>query len=88
MTMKNLFILAILFLAVITVLFLIEKFSFPVAFKVCGLGYQDCHVVAKFKDRDGCEYTNQYWGWLCNQTNKNKIMCIEKESNISTGFCD
>lgn len=69
-------------------LYLREKLSFPVTYKVCGLGYVDCHTVARFDDRDSCETTHEKWGWYCDQTDKNNIICQEKKSDVSTGFCD
>lgn len=79
---------SILLAVVFAGLFLAEKLFYPVAFKVCDTGYTDCHTVAKFHDRDGCETTNEEWGWYCDKTDKNNIICQEKDSGISTGYCD
>lgn len=69
-------------------LYIKEITTFPVAYKVCGVGYTDCKTVAKFDDRDSCETTNQRWSWYCDQTDKNSIVCEEKESDIATSYCD
>ena len=68
--------------------YLKEKFNFPVSFRVCGLGYVNCHTVAKFDDRDSCEITNKKWGWYCDETDKNNIVCQDKESDVSIGYCN
>ncbi|OGG26774.1 hypothetical protein A2960_01210 [Candidatus Gottesmanbacteria bacterium RIFCSPLOWO2_01_FULL_39_12b] len=86
--MKKIFILTLIITIVVVILYLIEKFNFSVTYKVCGLGYQDCNVIAKFKDRNSCETTKQYWGWLCDKMNKKNIICVEKESDISSAYCD
>lgn len=55
--------LIVLVIAVIfLVLYLIEKYSYPVVYKVCDLSYKDCSVIAKFKDRNDCETTNKEMG--------------------------
>lgn len=87
--MKKLFvpILLLIVIALATV-YLVDRLTYPVTYKVCGVGYQDCHPVAKFKDRHSCETTNQKWGWYCDQKDKSNIICQEKESDISSGYCD
>lgn len=65
-----------------------EKSKFPVIYKICSLGYQDCQTIAKFKTRDDCETTRQKWEWYCDQTDKSNIKCQEEESYIASGFCD
>lgn len=69
------------------ILYLKEQLNFPVTYKVCGAGYSDCHDVGKFKDRYDCEVTNKKWSWSCNESNKENIVCVEEESNISSGYC-
>ena len=73
---------------ILLVLYFNEKLSYPVTYKVCGVGYVDCHNVAKFKDRLSCETTNQKWGWYCDQTDKSNILCREEDSDISDGYCN
>jgi hypothetical protein len=67
---------------------LIQKLNYPIELKVCDIGYKDCQVIAKFKDRYDCEITNQKWGWYCDQTDKSNIKCQERDSTFATGFCD
>lgn len=88
MIKKSLILLLLMVFVTFVILYFIEKFSFPVTYKVCNFEYKDCHAIAKFHDRDSCERTNKEWGWYCDQTDKNNIKCQEKESNVSTGFCD
>lgn len=82
--------LIVIVVAVIAVatLYLIEKFNFPVTYNVCGLGYQDCNVVAKFDNRDSCEMVLEREGWLCDRADKNNITCKDNMSFISTAYCD
>lgn len=86
--MKVIFRLVLLAIVIAAALYLIQKLSFPVAFKVCDLNYKNCQVIAKFKDRYDCEITKEYWGWYCDSTNKNNITCKEKDSNPVSSFCD
>jgi hypothetical protein len=82
--------LVILFtvIAYLAISYFSEKNKYPVSYKVCGLNYQDCEIVAKFKNRYNCERTNQMDGWYCDETDKNHIVCQEKASDISSGYCD
>ena len=84
--MKELFLIAIL----IGAGFLISKMfggGFPVKYYVCQRGLVNCHVVAKFKDREDCETTARKWGWYCDTRDKSNIVCKEKESTISDSYC-
>lgn len=87
--MKKILVLSLIAVTIIFVfLYLRGLFSFPVTYKICGAGYVDCREIAKFKDRDSCEITREHWGWYCDQTDKSKIICVEKESDFTTGICD
>jgi hypothetical protein len=59
----------------------------PVKFYICGKGHVDCELVARFDDMDSCETTNQKWGWYCDQTDKSNIICEERESSFTDGYC-
>lgn len=86
---NRLIILVLLATSIIFVgLYINEKLSLPISFKVCGLGYVDCQIVARFDNREDCETTQKKWGWYCNEFDKNNIVCKEKTSDIATGFCD
>lgn len=84
----NKILLIIIVSGVIGSLYLLDRFRFPITYSVCGSDYTDCSPVARFKDRYSCEITKQKWGWYCDQTNKENIICQEKNSYISTGTCD
>lgn len=86
--MKKGLIIAIVISSLFAILYLKEKLSYPITMKVCAPGYVDCMDIARFKERDDCETTNQKWGWYCDQTDKSNIKCQEKESTFATGFCD
>ncbi len=81
-------ILLIFIVIILTTILFIEKYNYPIIYKVCGLGYTDCTTIAKFHTREDCETTNKKWGWYCDQTDKSHIICQEKESNIAIGYCD
>lgn len=81
-------IILITIIIILGALYIKDKLNFPIAYKVCGIGYIDCHTVAKFEDRESCETTNEKWAWYCDQTDKNNILCRAEKSTFSTGFCD
>ena len=65
----------------------INEKNLPVKFYLCQKGYTNCDLVAKFKDRQSCETTREKWGWYCDQTDKSKISCKEKDSVIVDSYC-
>lgn len=85
--MKSLTIFFIILLLVIGYL-IFDKFSYPVTYKVCDLSFSDCTDIAKFKERDDCEFTKEKWGWYCDETKGNPIICEKKTSMIATGYCE
>lgn len=70
------------------IFYLFDKSKFPVTYKVCAPGYVDCSEVAKFKTRQDCETTSEYWGWLCDKSDKQNIVCQVGKLDIAVGFCD
>ena len=87
--MKSKFLLMVFIIGIGIIIFIfVQNLNFPIAYKVCGLGYQNCRVVAKFKDRDDCETTKAYWSWVCDQTDKENFTCKEDRSTISSAYCE
>jgi len=86
--MKIVLMLLVIVTIIFFFLFVEKKVSFPVTYKVCGLGYVNCQEIARFKDRESCDTANKKWGWYCDQTDTSNIKCQEKESNTTIGFCD
>lgn len=85
---KSLILLLVIAAVVFGIFYLIGKYNFPVAYKICGVDYQDCETIAKFKDRDSCETTKKKWNWGCNEKDKNNIICKEGNDSFSSAYCE
>ena len=67
--------------------FIYLRKTLPIEYYICDKGYTDCELIARFKDMDSCETTNQKWGWYCDQTDKSNIVCEERESFFVDSYC-
>lgn len=61
--------------------------EYNIEYKICDIDYKNCHTIAKFKDIEDCETTNEKWSWYCNQTDLDNIKCHVEKSSIVTSYC-
>jgi hypothetical protein len=86
--MKNKIIICLGIIVLILLAYvLIQKTMFPIAYKVCGIGYVDCRTVAKFEDLQGCQAASEKGTWLCDSSNSENINCRVSKSSIAIGYC-
>lgn len=57
-----------------------------VKFHVCQSGYQNCVLIAKFKDRESCEEHRQVSEMLCRRSPM-EVNCKAHSSAISSSKC-
>lgn len=87
-TMKKIITLVILlFLLVLSVLFIVEKFRFPVKYVICSDTFDNCFTSAKFKDMRSCQYAAETGNWLCNKTDRENITCKPAHDSGARGLC-
>ena len=80
--------ITLIFISLVLGAFLLyENSKFPVNYEICKKGFIDCWTVAKFDDMDSCQSAREKGGWYCNQTDKSKITCEEKESDMTDSLC-
>lgn len=72
----------------IAIYFGYSYFRYDVEYKVCDIDYTGCTVIAKFKDRDDCEITKEYWNWKCDKSDSNNIICSVGDDSLAVGYCD
>lgn len=64
-----------------------ETTKFPITRYICAVGYLDCFPVARYEDRDSCEYGGGMSSWRCDSTDKNNIKCYEPSDSAAVGYC-
>lgn len=66
-----------------------DNSRFPIKYKICGLGYTDCFVNAKFEDMDSCEFAAKTGGWLCDSSDPQNIKCSTPTASDTsvTSYC-
>jgi len=76
-----------LFLLLAVIVLYSPMIQFPAKLHLCGKGYVDCDVVARFDDMDSCESASQMGGWYCDRSDKSRIICREEESDLVDSYC-
>ncbi len=85
--MKNILIIILaVTLGILSIKTLLTKDEFPIKQYVCGGGYTDCFVSAKFIDMAVCQHNNEQGNWLCDSMDRNNITCKESEHKIDS-YC-
>lgn len=66
---------------------LIRESKFSIDYMICGLGFGDCFVAAKFDDMLSCQIAVEKGNWLCDQTDPQNIKCRVGTDSIATSYC-
>jgi len=66
-----------------------EDRSTPVNYVICGTGYVDCFLAARFPDMRQCEQHKKLSGMLCDSISyPGKVICTEASASVAVAYCD
>ena len=84
----SIIIIALIVLVVIfATLLLLNRNKFTTNLLLCDKSNGSCQSIAKFNDFKTCERFNEKWGWICEESNPNNIVCRVEEGVISFSYC-